>query len=65
MSTFIKSADFMRCDECRAHWLDERDGLTHAFASVGIEAGLTTPEMAERYFASYHKRGHQTLKEPA
>jgi hypothetical protein len=46
------------CGECFVHWAKEGMGLTHAFASVGIEHGKTTYEMAESYFRSFHKRGH-------
>lgn len=46
------------CPECANHWFAEGQGLLHAFASVGIERGKSSWEMAESYFANYHGKRH-------
>ncbi len=47
------------CAKCRRHWYSDGPSLLHAFASVGIEHGKSTAEMADSYFARYHKNGHR------
>ena len=51
-----------RCGKCLEHWHSEPH-LVHAFASVGIEHGKSTGEMAADYFASFHARKHRPLDE--
>ena len=46
------------CPRCQAHWDAEAPGLIHAFASVGIEHGKSSHEMAVEYFGIYHKKSH-------
>ena len=46
------------CNKCREHYFSS-PGLLLAFSSVGIEHGKSPWEMAEGYFAEYHKRKHR------
>ena len=46
------------CDKCREHYFSN-PSLLLAFSSVGIEHGKSSWEMAESYFAEYHKRKHK------
>ena len=47
------------CDKCREYYF-ANPMLIGAFASVGIEHGKSTWEMAESYFAEFHKNKHKT-----
>lgn len=49
------------CPKCIDHYYGE-PGLVHAFASVGIEHGKSSFQMAESYFDQYHKVGHKDVK---
>jgi hypothetical protein len=46
------------CGECYLHFA-EQPHLVGALASVGIEAGKSTWEMARDYMAAWHAYGHQ------
>jgi hypothetical protein len=49
------------CPKCIDHYYGN-PSLVHAFASVGIEHGKSTFEMAESYFARYHRVGHRAIE---
>lgn len=46
------------CPECMEHYI-RQPGLAHAFASVGIEHGKSSYQMAESYFTDFHARKHE------
>ena len=46
------------CDKCREHYF-ANPMLVGAFASVGIEHGKSTWQMAEEYFERFHKGQHR------
>jgi len=46
------------CDRCVEHELNGGFSLGMAIATVGIERGLSAPDMAVVYFADYHVNGH-------
>jgi len=48
---------YVNCDKCR-EYADSEPMLLHAFASVGIEHGKSSGQMAEEYFAEFHRSGH-------
>ena len=48
---------YLQCPECLEHYFDE-PFLPAAFASVGIEHGKSSYEMAESYFGEYHRKKH-------
>lgn len=50
------------CPKCIEHFYIDNPSLVHAFASVGIEYGKSSFEMAETYFDQYHKAGHKDVK---
>ena len=47
------------CEKCNAYLLSLGWAAMHAFASVGIERGKSTAQMAREYLQAYHERGHQ------
>jgi hypothetical protein len=49
---------YLDCDKCRAH-ADSEPFLLEAFASVGIEHGKSSGQMAEEYFVHFHRNGHK------
>lgn len=44
------------CQPCTDHWRRNAAGLRHGFASVGIERGLSSFDMARTYFVDFHRR---------
>ena len=57
-STAAELSLWESCPKCIAHYRTS-PGLVLAFASVGIEEGKSSFQMAEAYFAQYHKGGHK------
>ena len=51
------------CPRCANHWF-AAPFLAEAFASVGIEHGKSSFEMAESYFADYHRKKHPAEMAP-
>lgn len=50
--------DPIACADCRAFYTSNRDTLTAACASVGIEHGITQGEALRMYLDGYHDAGH-------
>ena len=50
-----------KCPKCAAHYYSSAPQLIHAFASVGIEHGKSTWQMAESYFEQFHKNKHRKV----
>ena len=46
------------CSRCLEHLSEDGWAILEACASVGIEHGKSTTEMAERYFETFHAKGH-------
>ena len=46
------------CPECRDFYDENRDGVLHAAASVGIEHGLTTNQALAIYMRQKHENEH-------
>lgn len=47
------------CERCAEHWDANGWSIIGACASVGIEHGKSTWQMAKDYFEGYHRRGHK------
>lgn len=47
-----------RCPDCMVHYFSQPH-LIEAFASVGIEHDKSIYQMAESYFATFHKNKHR------
>lgn len=45
------------CAKCTRHWFAQPQ-LAHAFASVGIEHGKSSWQMAREYFSWFHANKH-------
>ena len=50
--------DWRECGDCLGY-ASAQPMLAEAFASVGIEYGRSTAQMARDFFAAFHGRGHQ------
>jgi hypothetical protein len=50
------------CGKCAMHYFDQ-PFLVEAFASVGIEHGKSSGQMAEEYFTHFHKQKHRMVSD--
>lgn len=65
MTEYVSIVDLVpdHCAQCLEHFRST-PFLVEAFASVGIEHGKSSGQMAKEYFAVFHRNAHRPPKEP-